>query len=272
MIRRLSHTFTVALVAGILLSGCKTATTDPGNQNINTNIGDSIPRVNSAYSYLISQLDQSGNIDPISTIQGNAFIDTGAISIFSKLSSYSVIDQSNTAHDTAYFLYESNNNVSMFLQDPGFLNNYRNGQRVDETLEAVANAVFHQWITLPIASKGTVSIPDLNTSFSISGGQVPANIHTTVEFIGDSSIVATNGITLTPDTLASKHCLLLITAKLSFGNEQVTLTHQRDIWFVPRIGYIAKEMTRTNMPAVTVYVIPLDTTATMKTLTSYTLR
>ncbi|MDP4218812.1 MAG: hypothetical protein Q8916_06945 [Bacteroidota bacterium] len=272
MLRRYFHTLTAVLLVGMLLSACKTSTTEPGNQNTNTNIGDSIPRLNSAYSYLISQLDQSGNLDPISTIQGNAFVDTGKLSIFSKSSSYSIIDQSNTAHDTAFFLYESNSDVSMYLKDPGFLNNYRNGQRVDETLEAVANAIFHQWITLPIASKGTVSLPDLNTSFSISGGQVPANIHTTVDFVGDSNIVATNGNTLMPDTLASKHCILLITAKLSFGNEQVTLTHQRDIWFVPRIGYIGKEMTRTNMPAVPVYVIPLDTTATIKTLTSYMLR
>jgi hypothetical protein len=153
----------------------------------------------------------------------------------------------------------------MYLAKPGFLYNY-SGFYTDETLQAVVNAVFRNWITLPIASKGMITLADSTPSFTINGQAVTSSVHTIVEYIDSSGIFVKN----TKDTLSARHCRITITAQLAFANDHEVLKHTRDIWFVPKIGYIAQEIVRTDMPAVSFYSVPRDTTAILKVLTSYT--
>ena len=260
------------MVASLLYIGCKSATTDPnGNNNTITSIGDSVPRLHSNYTYDRLQLDMNNNIIQGSTITGTAIIDSVALSLFGKNNVFSIYDQDRTSLDTSFYTYESNGDVSMYLLSPGFLKNNGNGEQIDETLLTIANLVFHNWITLPIASKKTLNPYDAKVTIDINGDKVLADIHTVVEFIGDSSIVTTKGVLLKPDTVAAKHCKITITANMILGGAPFNVSHVRDIWFVPKIGYIARQMIRTYVPAYSILVIPLDTSVTLKAMTNYSL-
>ena len=264
MLPRFSHIFSLAVCAALIIAGCKNAPNDPNNNNNNTthiNIGDTVPAKGSTYIYNRSQLDINGNIIPTTTSPGvSAQVDTVLQSVLGKNNVYHVNDDG----DSAFFSYETNSDVSMYLAKPGFLYNYSSFY-TDETLEAVVNAVFHNWITLPIATKGTITLADQSPSFTINGQQVKDTIHTIIEYIDSSTIVVKD----TKELLPARHCRITITAQLNFARDHEVLKHVRDIWFVPKIGYIAQQIVRTDMPAVPVYVVPRDTTATLKVLTSY---
>ncbi len=266
MLPRFHHLFTLAVIAALIISGCKSASTDSNNNNtIHNNIGDTVPATGSFYKYERSQLDVNGNIILTSRIPNiSASINNTGQSILGKSNVYTVNDDL----DSAYFTYESNSDVSMYLVNPGYylINNPPPGVNpVDETLQAIENVVFHNWITLPIATKSTITTADQTPSFTINGQTVLSNIHTVIEYIDSSDIIVKD----TKEALAVRHCKITITAQLSFANDHEVLTHTRNIWFAPKIGYIAQEIVRTDMPAIPVYVIPRDTSATIKVLTSY---
>jgi hypothetical protein len=268
MLLRFSHIFPVFAVAMIVLAGCKGSSTGPGNTTTNMNIGDTIPRKLSNYSYFISQLDQSDSIILGSQLTDNGvLVDSTGLTIFGKSNAYFIFDNG----DTTYYAYEANSDVSMYLENPGYYFIYRPPAGIapqDETLQVIENIVFHNWITLPIASKKTgVTIVNGQYPITVSGAPGNANILATVDFINDSSITIQNG-----GILAAEHCRISITANITFGTYPLTLTHVRNLWFVPKIGYIARQTTRTNMPAYSVLIIARDTTATLKTLTSYQLK
>ena len=261
MLPRFCHFLILGAIAALVVSGCKSASTDPNNNTSHINIGDTVPAKGSTYIYDQSQLDMNGNIIKTTTLPGiSAQIDSVYQSILGKTNVFHVNDA-----DSAFYSYESNSDVSMYLAKPGFLYNY-SSFFTDETLQAVVNAVFINWITLPIASKGTITPADQSPSFTINGQIVTSTIHTTIEYIDSSGIFVKN----TKDTLSARHCRITITAQLAYANDHEVLKHTRDIWFVPKIGYIAQEMVRTDMPAVPVYVVPRDTTAILKVLTLYT--
>ena len=265
---RFIHVFSLALIAALMISGCKSASTDSNNNNNSkpVNIGDTVPAKGSGYKYSKSQLDVSGNIIPTTTNPNiSASINNTGQSILGKNNVYTVNDDL----DSAYYSYESNSDVSMYLVNPGYylINNPPPGVNpIDETLQAIENAVFHNWITLPIASKSTITPADQTPSFTINGQQVLSNIHTVIEYIDSSGIFVKDS----KDTLAARHCRITITAQVAFANDHEVLTHTRNIWFAPKIGYIAQEIVRTDMPALPIYVVPRDTTAILKVLTSYT--
>lgn len=263
MASRFSRILSLLFAAIIVIAGCKGSSTDPNNSN-HTNFGDSIPRKGSTYSYLKSYLDLNNNIIPGTILPGfSALNDSIGIKVFGKENAYLILDEG----DSGYYSYETNGDVSTYLLNPGYIWNF-SYHFTDETLETIVNLVFHNWITLPIASKHTGLVFYNNKqTINIPGDNgVPADIRATVDYIADSSIVH-NG-----DTLVSKQCRISITAKLTLGTDVLTLTHVRDLWFVPKIGYIVKVIARTNMPAYPVLVLPLDTTATLKTMTSYQLK
>ncbi len=265
MLPRFSHIFSLTVIAALIISGCKSASTDSNNNTHPINIGDTVPGIGSYYKYERSQLDINGNIILTSRIPNiSASINHSGENILGKSNVYTVNDDL----DSAYFAYESNSDVSMYLVNPGYylINNPPPGVNpIDETLQAVEDIVFHNWITLPIASKSTITMADKTPSFTINGQQVLSNIHTVIEYLDSSEIIVKD----TKEALPVRHCRVTITAQLSFANDHEVLTHTRNIWFAPKIGYIAQQIVRTDMPAIPVYVIPRDTTATLKVLTSY---
>ena len=261
-----SHIFALLIVAGAIIGGCKGSATDPnGNNNTHIDIGDSIPRLHSNYSYVKSQLDMSNNIIPGNTFSGHiAFVNSTGLQIYGKNNVYFVLDDA----DTCYYAYESNSDVSIYLQNPGYLQNHSYGENTDETLQTIANLVFHHWITLPIATKDTGRIVyNATDTIIVSGDPISTTILAKADFVGDSSITLAGG-----EILAAKHCKITITAVFDPSRYSVTVSHIRNIWFVPKIGYIAKLITKTNMPAIPVLALPnSDTTAIEKMLTSYKL-
>lgn len=274
MTLRFSHFFALLFAAAIFISGCKTATTDPGGGNTINDIGDSIPRQFSNYSYAKSQLDKSDNIILGTTIAIGipAFVDSMGMSILGKNNVYSVRDEG----DTSYYAYEANNDVSIYLKNPGFLTNHSDRDLPDETLVTIADLVFHNWITLPIASKKTGSIAYEKTdNIDVSGTHRDINLKAIVDYIGDSTIttkITEGGNAPRNTTVASKHCRITITGTLKLGSDNITITHVRNIWFVPKLGYIAMQMTRTYVPEYSILSIPLDTTAVLKVMTNYEMK
>jgi hypothetical protein len=187
--------------------------------------------------------------------------------MFGKSNVYLIVDNG----DTSYYAYETNSDVSIYFENPGyyFIDYPPAGVAPqDETLQVIENIAFRNWITLPIASKKTgITIVSGQYPITISGAPGQANIVAKVDFINDSSIAIQNG-----EILAAKHCRISLTANITFGTVLKTLTHVRDLWFVPKIGYIARQTTRTYMPAYSILLIALDTTATLKVLSSYQFR
>ncbi len=265
MLLRFSRISLFIAIAGTLITGCKGAATDSNsNNNTKIDIGDSIPPLHSQYSFLKSQLDMSNNAIPGNTSPGHsATVITTGLSLLGKNNVYYVNDDG----DTSYYAYESNSDVSMYLQSPGYLQNHTFGENTDITLQTVLDTVFHNWITLPIATKDTGRVVyNATNTLVVSGDHVSTKILAKADFIGDSSITLTGG-----EILAAKHCKITITAVLDLVTYSATITHIRDIWFVPKIGYIARLITRTSVPNIQQLVVPTDTTAIEKTLTSYTL-
>jgi hypothetical protein len=265
MVSRISHIFGLLIIAGFIISGCKGSSTDPNGNNNHVDIGDIIPPLHSTYSYVKSQLDQSNNVIPGNTFPGhNAIVTDTGLSIQGKSHVYLVLDDA----DTCYYSYESSSDVSIYLQNPGYLQNHSKGESTDETLQTIVNLVFHNWITLPIATKDTGRVVyNATNTINITGDLIATKILAKADFIGDSSLTLFGGT-----ILASKHCKLTITAvfdPVTYPGK--TVTHTRDIWFVPKIGYIAKLRTRTNVPDIPVRVVTSDTTAIEKTLVSYIL-
>lgn len=275
MILRFSHFFVLLFASGLFISGCKTATTDPGGGGTTiNNIGDSIPNRFSNYSYSRSQLDKSDNIILGTTIATGlpAFVDSVGLTIFGKSNVYSVRDDG----DTSYYAYEANNDVSIYLKTPGFLKNHSNLDLPDEVLESVLNLVFHNWITLPIATKGTsIVVYNKKDTIDISGTRPQIENKAVVDFLGDSTFSTTiteNGNPAKATTVASKHCRITITGTLKLGADLVVISHVRNIWFVPKLGYIALQKTRTYVPEYSILSVPLDTTAMLKVLTNYEMK
>ncbi len=270
MLTRFSYILGLIFVASIAMTSCKTTPSDPGNTITHIDIGDSIPNKFSVYSYNKWQLDAAGVVNS-TTFQnyGSTQVDSIGLTFQGKSNVYLLRDQNPDAGsfgDSAYFAYESNSDVSLYLQNPGFLKNAAHGNQPDEILAAIANIVFHTWIRLPIASKDTALIEyNASQSIDVGGTTRSAAILARVDYIGDSTI--TVGVV----PLLSKHCRISISAKIFLGSD-VTLTHVRDIWFVPKIGNIAMETAKTFMPENTILSIPLDTTSTLKLLKSYNLK
>jgi hypothetical protein len=268
MASRISHIFAMLAIASCLICGCKGATDSNGN-NTHINIGDSIPQQFSSYLYQTAQLDMSNNVIPgtLSPANHSAIVVSTGLTQFGKNNAYLVLYDG----DTSYYAYEPSSDVSIYLQNPGYFQSFP-GYNIDETLQTILDLVFHNWITLPIATKQTLYPYDATRNIDVSGTSYPSNIHTVVEYIGDSSIVTSVGSSMKPDTLTAKHCRISITANITFGTVVKTLTHVRDLWFVPRIGYIARLTTRTFVPDYTIQLVNLDTTATMTILKNYILK
>jgi hypothetical protein len=174
-------------------------------------------------------------------------------------------------NDSAYFYYESNGNVSIYFLNPGFTSNYNQSSLPDDYLTGVAGYIFRRWITFPIASKDsnqTIYSSSGTDPITITGQSRKATISAKIDFIGDSTISTLNVSSQT--SLTAKHCRITITALW----DNVPLTQTRDYWFVPKIGYFAKIIARTNIPDTPqgrLDVIPVDTTSTIKILTSFIL-
>jgi hypothetical protein len=263
MLLRISHIFALLIVTGGLLGGCSGSPVGSNGNNVHIDIGDSIPRLHSNYSFQKSQLDMSNNVIPGNTFLGHfAIVNTTGLQIYGKNNVYFILDDA----DTCYYAYESNSDVSIYLQNPGYLQNHTPYDNTDETLQTILDTVFHNWITLPIATKDTGRVVyNATNTLIVSGDHISMKILAKADFIGDSSITLPSN-----EILAAKHCKLTITAifdQVTYPG--ITVTHSRDIWFVPKIGYIAKLITRTNVPAIPILVVPSDTTAIAKTLSSY---
>jgi hypothetical protein len=268
------HILFAAILFSCFLGSCK----DPegpgggGNNNGTTpeSIGDIVPGKTSSYMSTPQYLDTSGNII-LSTIGApvESHVDSIGMTVLGKDNVFLIFSNDNFGTDSMYFAYEKNGNVSIYFFHPGYTHNYTHFNYIDEPLEGVINAVFQQWITLPIATTDTgIDIYNNKITVYATGSPISADIHAKVSFIGnDSTIKLENG-----KQLSAKHCKINITALLSPSkNDRFSLTHSRDIWFVPQIGNIAKIMTKTFVPDYNLLVIPSDTTATLKVLTSYRL-
>lgn len=258
------------------LCSCKGSTTPDGNNNNNNNgnttpqsIGDTIPGKNSGFTFDFDLLTTQNQIEPGYPNPGfYTYCDTTGLSIFSKNSVFRIIDDAN---DTAYFTYESNGDVSIYFENPGYFQIYHNPVApINEPLREIVKKVFAQWITFPIASKttNTVLLNSTGTPITISAGTRAADIHATIGYIGDSSV------TISGKNFTEKVCRITISAAIRTkdqGSQIDTLTHTRTFWFVPKLGYFAKLETRSDMQAYDVDVIPRDTTSVLKVLTKYQL-
>jgi hypothetical protein len=253
----------IILIAASLLS-CKGSATGPGNNPTTTptSVGDSIPRRTSYYIFEKALLNQIDSVEQ-PTIIDNRFVpvDSTGLSFQGKNNVYFITGDEN---DSSYYFYENNGDVSVYFWSPGYTGNSSQSNLPNEYLTGVAGYVFRQWIRLPIASKDTgVIIYNANPIVIINTIQKNASIRAKIDFIGDSNITLKNNI-----ILAAKHCRITIMASW----DVVPLTHVRDLWFVPKIGYFAKIKVRTNVPdtpQARLDDIPVDTTATQKILTSY---
>jgi len=261
----------VVLISTFLWS-CKGSSTGPGNDGGTTpaSVGDTIPRTGTVYNYEKGQLytNDSVNIGTIVSFGINAQVNNTGISYQGKDNAYFIADEG----DTVYCAYESNGDVSFYFLTPDYYQITDPQNPINEPLLDILNLAFHQWVTLPIASKKTgVNIfHKTGQNLSISQTPVPADIDVTVDYVGDSTI--TIGISPNTTQLAAKHCRITINATMKPGtNVTVPLSHIRNIWFVPRIGYIAQTRTRTDMQPYPIYLIPRDTTGRFKALLSYKL-
>jgi hypothetical protein len=264
--------FAAVLFSAAFFISCKDDPVAPGGGNNNgttpASIGDSVPAVNSRYTYDKSQLTTADLIIPGFPLPNfTADVFTNGTSFNGKTNAYLVVDE----HDSAYYTYESNGDVSIYYVNPGYSRIYGHpGIETNEPLEQAAGKVFAQWITLPIASKKTNQvIYDSNeVPIEIGAGPKVADIKSVVDYVGDTSISVGGKL------LSVKICKITLTAQLKTkanGSNTTLLSHTRTLWFVPKIGYFAKILTRTNMPEWNIDSIPQDTTATLKVLTSYKL-
>jgi hypothetical protein len=258
------------ILSVIFLSSCKDSTSGGGDTGGTTpaSVGDVVPGKNTQYSFAKSQLDNSDHIIPGTTIVNgiSAIVNDNGLSIEGKENTYFVFDDG----DTAFYSFEKNGDVSVYFQNPNYYRIYGNPQAMyNEPLQVLGDIVFKRWITLPISSTKAVAADFFNETgrnITVSGTGVKADIQGKSEFISDTTVVTEKGV-----SLAAKHCRITLTSTIHSGIDLVHLNHTRDIWFVPKIGYIAALKTKTNMDEYKILVLPLDTTATLKVLTSYTL-
>lgn len=265
MLSRYSRILILLIVAGIFAPGCNGSGTDPNGNTTHIDIGDTIPRKHSNYSYNKAQLDMSNTIIPGTKMQGFfSIVDTTGFQVLGKSNVYFMLDDG----DTSYYAYEPTSDVSVYLQNPGYTQNFGYLRETDQPLQTILDLVFHNWIRLPIATKdtGVVAYNGTNTVI-LTGDPTLIQIRAIGSFVGDSTL------TIGASHLLAKHCKITITAILDPLRypEGKVITHVRDIWFVPKIGNIALQTTRTYVPEIHVVAIPLDTTATLKVLTNYTL-
>jgi hypothetical protein len=252
------------LIAAAFLWGCKGSTTGPGNGGTTpASIGDSIPVLNTQYDLGNALTDSAGSIllSSINTFGFHAIVQHTGLSYQGKDNVYFIMDE----QDSVYCAYESNGDVSFYYQTPDYYQIYGNPQtNVNEPLEDILNIAFHQWITLPVASKKTgVNIYHGTPRISISGDSVKTNIDVTVGYLGDSIVTTFNS----HKSVTAKLCRITITGIMDFGPDGTrTLTHYRDIWFVPNMGYYAQLKTQTNMQEYKLLLVPHDTTGRFRAL------
>ncbi len=264
--------FATILFSAAFFISCKDDPVTPGGGNNNgttpASIGDSVPAVNSRYTFDKSQLNTNDEIIPGSIFPGKTVdVFSNNIEYKGKTNAFVVVDEL----DSSVVMYEPNGDVSLYFVNPGYKQLYNHpGIEINEPLEQVETKVFAQWITLPIASKATgrVFYDSKEVPIEIGAGSRVADIKGVVDYVGDTSI------SVSGKSFSVKICKITLTAYMKTkvnGSATSNFTHTRTLWFVPKIGYFAKILVRTNMKEWNIDSIPSDTTATLKVLTSYKL-
>ncbi len=258
------------LILAFSISACKPSSgpDNSGKDTVTTpaTVGDVIPGKKSAYTFDRSQLTNSDEVIPGFPIPAStAIVVDSALSSFGKSNVYYIRTEDR---DSLFFTYESNGDVSVYFKNPGYYSIYGNpATPYNEPLAAINNIVFARWITLPIGSKKNSGVYDANdVLLKLPSDTLAVDIHSTLSFDADTTILV-NG-----KTLNAKICTIKISATIKTkakGQSISTVTHNRSYWFVPKIGYFAKLHVRTEMTPYDIYLIPRDTTTTLKVLTSY---
>jgi hypothetical protein len=265
---RFSYIF-IFIVAAFLW-GCKGSTTGPGNTNPTAtpeSVGDTIPRKLSIYNFEKSQMNTMDSIDPATIQIVFAQVDSAGMSFQGKNPVYFINDDEQ---DSTYLYYETNGDVSIYFQHPGYYQIFHNpSAAINEPLQQIADFVFHQWIRFPIGAKDTSSQTIYNSRQTIylNGGAtvLTADIHAVARYVSDSTIQVSS------KSLSAKYCRVSISANINAG-QPVILSNTRDFLFVPNIGYFASFISRTLMNQYTIQLIPQDTTRRQRILTSYHLQ
>ncbi|MEI8134182.1 MAG: hypothetical protein WCH46_03765 [bacterium] len=261
--------FSLIVLLGFFASfvACKKQPTEPGGTTGTTpaSVGDSVPGFSSTYTYDKYQLDQNGDQvlgTKLSNYHGQ--VEVTDTTVFGRNHAYLVHFQG----DSTFFVYESNGDVSVYFFKSGFHVNFSNGSFSDELVKGMQNNVYNQWIRFPIASSKVdtgIVIHNKQDTIEVTSLRKPIDVTATVGYFGDSTI------TVGTKSLVAKHCMIRMNGVLHSGSDRAKALHQFDFWFVPKIGYIAKQIARSFVPKYDLLVVPLDTTATMNVLTSYIL-
>ena len=250
------YTFSLLLLSASIFGGCKNSGSTDSGDNSHPITGEVTPGILSSYSFTKWQTNNSGEI-----IIGTQFPALGAVLWFGKdtlgrSKVFTILDDGDTTH----FVYESNTDVSMYIQNPHL--------KETETSETIGDLALHRWVTLPIATQkqGLVSW-DTTTHILISGDATKSRVTVSADYIGEENFALGGG-----EIIASKHCKLNVRVIAYLVQETDSMFYSRDLWFVPKIGYFAKYSAHVNIPAIPVLTVARDTSASLKILSSYVIK
>ncbi|MDP4218813.1 MAG: hypothetical protein Q8916_06940 [Bacteroidota bacterium] len=238
------------IALGLFDSGCSSSSSpqQTGSNNVT-------PKTGSTYTYSKYQTDSNGTKIPGTDLVISASVIDDGKTVRGQNNVYTVVDDG----DTAYFTYTSSNDVNVFVENNGLTG----------IEQAVGDEVLHRWIVLPITTHTSATVLDTNTTISVSGFQVPTHLVATVSYVGDETVKIG-----TTDSLVTSICKLTITATTNtiLISPPATLTYERNISFSPKIGYIAKEVSKTAIPPIPAAGTAGSKSGDFRVLTSYTVK
>jgi hypothetical protein len=228
----LQHPFLmmIALVAVSTFVGCNDNPESPDGTEV------TVPDEGSTYTYSEYKVDAAGTKDDTTEQSVVATVVDSDLTIGGK-SNVVMISETfqNGKMDTAYVIYESNGDVSLFLR-PG-----------DEVgLDRI-------WVTIPFASHSAKSFT-LNDTIVVSGIMTPASFTIGTKWIVDETVTI-NGAVM--DAWVGQ-----IDVSGTVGSTAPT-NSTLEIYFVPEIGYFFRQNK--------IVSFSLNTTRTVRLLASYSL-
>ncbi len=209
--KKLHFNLLLLSVAGLLIGGCKTSTS-PSNSSITT------PGAGSYFVNVSQSKDTMGMITSSDTSTDNV-VQTG-LAFSGKTNVMEVITtNSDGSHDTNYFHYESNGDVSVYAasSSTGF-----------GTLPTN-----NGWITIPFASQGTTTS---SSDTTIDG--YPFHVNFTVAGAGSGSV------TIKGKSFSTENAKMTIAMSGSVFGQAINMSTATTLQFAPSLGYVVA----TNTP------------------------
>lgn len=207
--------------------------------------GNTFPKTGSTYNYDFYQTDSNGNNIENTYQQQTASVVADNQTYKGKSKVFQVAD--NGANN--YYTYEQNGDVDIYLDQSAF----------GAVATFLGESFFSQWYLLPTASKlkGLI-LYDTTQTIDSQFGPLEVRIQAIVGYIGEETL------TVAGELLTAQKCKLTITGSIPIAG---TAKLEQEISFAPKIGYIAKQVSKTTFPP----LFGFPPSGDYRILTSYTL-